>query len=103
MPGSIKIFNDIPTLRAHMSDPVVATIGNYDGLHRGHRTIIERVLARARSIGGRSLLITFDRGSAASYNVDNIVVEPIPEPRTALLLMTGLLGLANYCRGRVRG
>ena len=49
------------------------------------------------------LLITFARGSAFSYNIDNIEIEPIPEPYTALLLMAGLLGLVSYRRGRVRG
>ena len=55
----MKVFNDIATLRAHLTDPV-ATIGNFDGLHRGHRTIVQRVLEGARDISGSSLLITFD-------------------------------------------
>jgi len=40
--------------------PAVATIGNFDGVHRGHRWVIENVLARARAAGLRSLVITFD-------------------------------------------
>ncbi len=40
--------------------PSVATIGNFDGVHRGHRWIIGNVLRRARSLGLRSLVITFD-------------------------------------------
>jgi riboflavin kinase/FMN adenylyltransferase len=38
----------------------VATIGNFDGLHRGHREIIERVLSRAHVQQGTALLITFE-------------------------------------------
>jgi riboflavin kinase/FMN adenylyltransferase len=38
----------------------VATIGNFDGLHRGHRAILDRVLERARATGGTSLVITFE-------------------------------------------
>jgi len=37
----------------------VATIGNYDGIHLGHRRIIERVTERARELNGTSMLITF--------------------------------------------
>jgi len=37
----------------------VLTIGNYDGLHLGHRRIIERVKERAREIEGTSMLMTF--------------------------------------------
>lgn len=40
--------------------PVVATIGNYDGVHRGHRAIIESVTSAARQRKATSLLITFD-------------------------------------------
>ncbi len=39
---------------------VVASIGNYDGVHLGHRAILSRVLERAAGHGRRSLLITFD-------------------------------------------
>jgi riboflavin kinase/FMN adenylyltransferase len=55
----VKVFSDIPELRAHLRAPV-ATIGNFDGLHRGHRAILDRIRERARATGGESLLITFD-------------------------------------------
>ncbi len=55
----MKVYSDIVDLRAHLRAPV-ATIGNFDGLHRGHRAILKRVLARARETGGSSLLITFE-------------------------------------------
>jgi len=55
----VKVFDDFLTLRAHLKGPVV-TVGNFDGLHRGHRAIIDRVLERSRSLGGESLVITFD-------------------------------------------
>lgn len=38
----------------------IATIGNYDGLHRGQRAVIDRVVARARERGVESLVISFD-------------------------------------------
>lgn len=38
----------------------VASIGNYDGVHRGHRAILERVVGDARRSSAPSLLITFD-------------------------------------------
>ncbi len=36
------------------------TIGNYDGLHVGHRRIIEKVQPRAAEFGGTSILMTFN-------------------------------------------
>jgi len=38
----------------------VATIGNFDGLHLGHRKILEAVVSRAREIGKPSIAITFE-------------------------------------------
>jgi len=40
--------------------PVVATIGNFDGVHLGHQGVIAEVIARARFLSGQSLAITFD-------------------------------------------
>ena len=40
--------------------PVVATIGNFDGVHLGHQGVIAEVIARADFLGGQSLAITFD-------------------------------------------
>ncbi len=41
-------------------DPVIASIGNYDGVHVGHATILDGVVKRARETRRASLLITFD-------------------------------------------
>ena len=38
----------------------VVTIGNYDGIHRGQRAIVDRVVTRARELQAPSALITFD-------------------------------------------
>jgi riboflavin kinase / FMN adenylyltransferase len=37
----------------------VLTIGNYDGLHLGHRRIMERIQEKARDLNGTSMLMTF--------------------------------------------
>ncbi len=39
--------------------PVVATMGNFDGLHRGHREIMNRITRRAAETGGTATVITF--------------------------------------------
>jgi riboflavin kinase/FMN adenylyltransferase len=42
----------------------VVTIGAYDGVHLGHRAVIDQVRAIAREIGARSVVLTFDRHPA---------------------------------------
>lgn len=36
------------------------TVGTFDGVHRGHRFVVDRVVAAARAMGLRSVLVTFD-------------------------------------------
>ena len=38
----------------------VATIGNYDGVHRGHQHMIAAVCARATELGLPAVVITFE-------------------------------------------
>jgi len=56
------------------ASPVVATIGNYDGVHLGHRAILRSVVAAARSRRVPTLLVTFDPHPLA-------VVAPSRRPR----------------------
>ena len=37
-----------------------AAIGNFDGVHRGHVRIVERMLERAAEVGGPAVVFTFD-------------------------------------------
>jgi riboflavin kinase/FMN adenylyltransferase len=40
--------------------PVVLALGNFDGVHRGHRKIFERVRRGASERGATSVVMTFD-------------------------------------------
>lgn len=55
----MQIFRSLAELPLPFG-PTVATIGNFDGVHRGHEWVIHEVIARARTLGARSLAITFD-------------------------------------------
>jgi riboflavin kinase/FMN adenylyltransferase len=44
------------------------TIGAYDGVHIGHRKVIEQVRRRAADAGLRSVVVTFDKNPAAVVN-----------------------------------
>jgi riboflavin kinase/FMN adenylyltransferase len=49
----------------------VATIGNFDGVHLGHRRILESVAARAREVGRPSVAITFEPHPLAVLRPDH--------------------------------
>jgi riboflavin kinase / FMN adenylyltransferase len=43
----------------------VVTIGNFDGVHRGHLALVRRTVERAHEIAARSVVVTFDPHPAA--------------------------------------
>lgn len=54
----MAIYNS--TDRLPVFNKAVITIGTFDGVHMGHRTILEEVVKHASEIGGESILITFE-------------------------------------------
>ena len=86
----MRVYRDIAEV-THEA-PVALTLGTFDGVHLGHRRIIERTLQAARESGGRSLLLTFDphprevigRKGEQTYLLTSI------EERIDLLADTGL-------------
>ena len=40
--------------------PTVATVGMFDGVHRGHRMLFDRVIIEAKERGARAGVVTFD-------------------------------------------
>lgn len=44
-----------------ITEPCVATIGFFDGVHRGHRFLIDHLVRTAREDGARAMVITFDK------------------------------------------
>lgn len=68
MPKLLNSFNNIkPMIKITLSEgitdvcPSVATIGFFDGVHRGHRFLINNVVKEAASRGLQSTVVTFDR------------------------------------------
>jgi len=68
--------------------PSVAAIGNFDGVHRGHQEILSSVVAEARTLGLRSLAITFDPHPERFLRPDRAPLLLTPMPRRVPLLAT---------------
>jgi riboflavin kinase/FMN adenylyltransferase len=83
-------FPDDPAPRWHQ--PVMA-LGNFDGLHRGHMKIIDRVRRRAGERGGTPAAMTFEPHPSR-------VLRPDKAPP---LLMTGAQRLEALARAGMQG
>lgn len=71
--------------------PHVVTIGNFDGVHRGHRYLLAAALERARALGAGCLTITFEPLPA-----EVLAPERAPERLTTTperLALIGALGI----------
>ena len=55
----MRVVEDIEKLNEPFKNAVV-TIGNFDGVHKGHQALFARVREKAREIGGTSVAVTFE-------------------------------------------
>jgi riboflavin kinase/FMN adenylyltransferase len=60
----VIVFRDPSEVPAEFGRSAVA-IGKFDGVHAGHRAVIERLKADAAASGARSVAVTFDRNPLA--------------------------------------
>ena len=63
------VFRDPKSVPADFGPSVVA-IGKFDGVHAGHRAVIDRLRRKAAETGERSVAVTFDRNPLAVLRPD---------------------------------
>jgi riboflavin kinase/FMN adenylyltransferase len=59
----MKVSRGLNSLRAGKNSSIV-TIGVFDGVHVGHSVVIRKTVARAKALGLKSMVITFDPNPA---------------------------------------
>lgn len=86
----MQIFRQLTDIPPNFG-PTVATIGNFDGVHRGHQWVIEEVVSRACALGAKSIAITFEPHPARVLRPESILplITPLTE-KLELLSTTGL-------------
>ena len=71
--------------------PTIVTLGNFDGVHRGHQAVLSTLVADARAAGRRSVAVTFDPHPLAVHRPESppTLITGI-EDRVERLAATGL-------------
>ena len=89
----MQIFRQLAEVPPNFG-PTVATIGNFDGVHRGHQWVIAEVVARARALGVRSIAITFDPHPARVLRPESTqpLITPLDE-KLELLAATSIVAV----------
>lgn len=84
------VFRDLLEVPEDFGPSVIA-IGKFDGVHAGHRAVIEQLKARAAETGARAVAVTFDRNPLAVLRPDRCPENVVTVDRKLELL--GELGL----------
>lgn len=88
----MKIFHSIDAFKA--TQKTIATIGTFDGVHIGHRKIIDKLVLSAKNSGAESLILTFfPHPRMVLQEQSEIQLLNTIAERTALLEQTGLENL----------
>jgi riboflavin kinase/FMN adenylyltransferase len=73
--------------RAAQEGPCIVTLGNFDGVHAGHKEVLELACLRARALGLPAVVVTFDPHPA-------MIVAPERRPRLLITLAQRLEAFA---------
>ena len=91
-PHPFPVLRKDDALPPGLAAPVVA-IGNFDGVHRGHRAVIGTAIDQARSLGRPTLAVTFEPHPRAFFRPSEPIFRLTPEPmKLKRLSETGLDG-----------
>jgi riboflavin kinase / FMN adenylyltransferase len=76
----LKIYRKLEEVPAELG-PTVVSIGNFDGVHRGHQKVLGSNVARARELGATSMVVTFQPHPARILHPEapKPLLTPLPE------------------------
>ena len=88
----MKVFREADT---YDWSNVVVTTGTFDGVHRGHRYLLNELRAEANRLGAKSVVVTFEPHPRLVLNPDNTSLQLLNsmEEKAMLLEQMGIDGL----------
>jgi riboflavin kinase/FMN adenylyltransferase len=80
----MELIRGLAPVPAHIRG-AVAAIGNFDGMHRGHQTLLATAQAEAKRLGAPWGVVTFEPHPRSFFKPDEPVFRLTPEPLKARL------------------
>jgi riboflavin kinase / FMN adenylyltransferase len=68
----------------------VVTIGNFDGVHKGHQALLKQVISKAKKIAGTSVALTFEPHPLRALGIDTPPVITRHDQKMELLDASGI-------------
>ncbi len=86
----MHVWNSLDDISTDLGRTVV-TLGNFDGVHRGHRAVLSRVVERSTALGLTSVAVTFEPHPIAVLYPERAPAMLLSlDQRTGLLAQTGI-------------
>jgi riboflavin kinase / FMN adenylyltransferase len=89
----VQIFHHLDDIPADFG-PTFVSVGNFDGVHRAHRHVIEEIVEGAKAANAKSVVVTFEPHPTRILrpDYDFKLLTPLPE-KLSLLASTGVDGI----------
>ena len=86
----MKVFHHLEDIPAEFG-PTILSVGNFDGVHRAHRHVLDEIVRRSRASGAHAMAVTFEPHPARILRPDSglRLITPTPE-KLRLLEAAGL-------------
>ena len=79
---TMKVFRNI--IETRNIPHAVVTIGTFDGVHLGHQAIFNKMKALAQSVGGQTVVVTFEPHPRQVLNIDSSNLRFLTTPEEKL-------------------
>ncbi|WP_407278358.1 bifunctional riboflavin kinase/FAD synthetase [Aromatoleum evansii] len=91
----MQVFRGIP---GHAAHPSVLTIGNFDGVHRGHQALLQMLMNTARAMSLPAVVMTFEPHPREYFSPDDAPARLASLREKLLLLAAAGVDRVHVCR-----
>ncbi|HUR37742.1 MAG TPA: bifunctional riboflavin kinase/FAD synthetase [Terriglobales bacterium] len=86
----MRVFQQLSEIPADLG-PTIVSVGNFDGVHRAHQSVLQQVVARAKELKATSVAVTFEPHPTRILRPENAprLITPLAE-KLKRLQETGL-------------